>query len=278
MRRPSVALLVVLAVAACKKAEPPPPQPEQPAGSPAAAAQPGAPAQPDAAGMAAVSGTILERIDDAPPYSYLRLKTDKGETWAAVPKTDAAKGAKVTVLVSTAMPNFESPKLKRKFEVVYFGQLAGQDGAAAAAPAGMPPPMGGGMGGPQQMDPNAMRAQHAAAAAGPAEVGDVKVAKATGANARSIAEIWAQRTALAEKPVVVRGKVVKYNGGIMGKNWLHLRDGTGAAGKDNDITVTTSDTAAVGDVVTVKGTVRIDKDFGSGYAYPVIVEEAKLSK
>jgi hypothetical protein len=64
----------------------------------------------------------------------------------------------------------------------------------------------------------------------------------------------------------------------MGKNWLHLRDGSGTAGKDNDITITTNDEAAVGDVVLVKGTVRVDKDFGAGYAYPVIIEDAKLSK
>ena len=43
-------------------------------------------------------------------------------------------------------------------------------------------------------------------------------------------------------------------------------------------TRTTSDSAAVGDVVVVKGTVRLDKDFGAGYAYPVIVEDAKITK
>jgi hypothetical protein len=71
---------------------------------------------------------------------------------------------------------------------------------------------------------------------------------------------------------------VKFNGGIMGRNWVHLRDGSGTAGKDNDVTVTTADEVAVGDVVVAKGVVRVDKDFGAGYAYPVIVEDAKLSK
>ena len=75
------------------------------------------------------------------------------------------------------------------------------------------------------------------------------------------------------------GKVVKFLPGIMGKNWLHLRDGSGArANGDDDITVTTGDSAAVGDVVLVRGTVRIDKDFGAGYRYAVMVEEAKVSK
>jgi hypothetical protein len=141
----------------------------------------------------------------------------------------------------------------------------------------MPGAMGG-MGGPQgEGAPLNMAAQHAAAAAGPVDVGDVKVEKAKGADARTIAEVYAQKAALKEKPVAVRGKVVKFNEGIMGRNWVHLRDGTGKQGT-NDLTVTTNDKASVGDVVTAKGTVRTDKDFGAGYAYPVIVEDASVTK
>jgi hypothetical protein len=79
--------------------------------------------------------------------------------------------------------------------------------------------------------------------------------------------------------VTVRGKVVKYNEKILGKNWLHLRDGSGSdADRTNDITVTTQDSAKVGDIVTVKGTLRLSRDFGSGYTYPVIIEEAKVAR
>jgi hypothetical protein len=124
-----------------------------------------------------------------------------------------------------------------------------------------------------------MAAQHAAAATGPADVGSVKVDKAAGPDARTVAEVYAQKAQLKEKKVAVRGKVVKFSAGIMGRNWVHLRDGSGAQDKGtNDITVTTGDQAAVGDVVVAKGVVRTDKDFGAGYAYPVIVEDAKLSK
>jgi hypothetical protein len=265
MRRLSVVLLVALAVAGCKKKESAPP---------VVAGAEGAPAE-----AGAIKGKVLERLD-APPYSYLKLQTEKGETWAAVPKTDIATGAEVTVQGAMPMAGFESKTLKRKFEVVYFGTLGGAAGAAGAAPAGMPGgAMGGGApGGAPGASPAGMAAQHAAAAAGPTDVGDVKVPKASGADARTVAEIFAQKGALKEKPVTVRGKVVKFNEGIMNRNWIHLRDGTGTAGKDNDITVTTNDAAAVGDVVVVKGTVRLDKDFGAGYAYPVIVEDAKVSK
>jgi hypothetical protein len=261
MRRLSVVLLVALAMAGCKKKESAPPTPG---------------AEPAADASAAIKGKVLERLD-APPYSYLKLQTDKGETWAAVPKTEVATGSEVTVQGAMPMAGFESKTLKRKFDVVYFGTIGGPGApgapAGAAAPAGMPGAMGA-----DGQPPGGMAAQHAAAAAGPSDVGDVKVPKASGADARTVAEVYAQRTALKEKSVTLRGKVVKFNAGIMNRNWVHLRDGTGAAGKDNDLTITTSDNAVVGDVVVVKGTVRLDKDFGAGYAYPVIVEDAKISK
>jgi hypothetical protein len=291
---------LALAVAACKRSEAPTAAaPAAPvAGAPASA--PGAaPAMPEP-----IKGKILEKLE-AEPYSYLKLATASGEIWAAVYKTDAAKGAEVVVEGPLPMKGFESKALNKKFDVVYFGTLQGQTAAPAAragGPAGMPPggmppgaappamppggmpampPPGMGAGGmpPGGMPPN-IGAQHAAAAAGPAEVGDVKVEKAKGDNAKTVAEVYAQKVQLKDKKVTLRGKVVKYNAGIMGKNWLHVRDGTGAQAKgDNDITVTTSGGEwQVGDVVTVVGTVRTDKDFGAGYAYPVIIEEATLTK
>ena len=82
-----------------------------------------------------------------------------------------------------------------------------------------------------------------------------------------------------DKPVVIRAKVVKFNGGIMGKNWIHLRDGSGsAADNSNDILVTSKDEAKVGDVVIAKGIVKTDVDLGSGYAYKVLVEDVSFRK
>lgn len=77
--------------------------------------------------------------------------------------------------------------------------------------------------------------------------------------------------------MLLRGKVVKYNSGIMGKNWIHLRDGTGSeADNSNDILVTSANQTKVGDVITVKGVVHTDKDFGAGYAYKVLIEDATV--
>lgn len=100
------------------------------------------------------------------------------------------------------------------------------------------------------------------------------IAKAEGG--KTIAEVYAEKDQLAGQKVAVRGKVVKVNAGIMDKNWVHVRDGSGAEGT-NDLTVTTvSAVPNVGDTVLVTGQVSLDKDFGMGYAYSVIVEDAEV--
>ena len=115
-------------------------------------------------------------------------------------------------------------------------------------------------------------------AAAPAVVVD-KVEKARGADARTVAEAWAQREQLNGKTVTIRAVVVKYNEGVMGRNWIHLQDGSGDATKGtNDITVTSMDGVAMGATVTITGTVHINKDFGAGYSYAIIVEDAKVAK
>jgi len=112
-----------------------------------------------------------------------------------------------------------------------------------------------------------------------ADVGDVKVPKATGPDAQTVAEIITKKTTLNSKPVLVRGKVVKYTPGVMGKNWIHLQDGSGsAADGTNDVLVTTKDETTIGAVVVARGTVRTDVDLGSGYFYKVLVDEAKLQQ
>jgi len=211
-----------------------------------------------------LSGKVLERIE-ASPYCYLRLQTARGEVWAAVPEAKIEKGTEVTIANPMLMNNFESKTLNRTFAEVFFGTLAPAGGAAPAAPAGMAAPMG------------APQAQSGAPVVAKEAVG--KVDKATGADAQTVAEVWAKKGNLKEKSVTIRGKVVKYNPGVMGKNWLHLQDGSGDAAKGtHDITVTSQDQATKGDVVTVKGVVRTDKDFGAGYTYAIIVEDAKVTK
>jgi hypothetical protein len=185
----------------------------------------------------------------------------------------------VAITGAMLMEGFESPTLKRKFDRIWFGNLGGGPAPALPPQAAMPQDANhAGVAAPHPAG-SAFEAGLKAGAPGAAPAPmDVKVPKATGANARTISEVWAQKAKLKDGKVTVRGKVVKSTGGVLGKNWLHLQDGTGAAGADNDITVTSASTAAVGEVVTVQGVVHLDKDFGAGYAYPVIIEDATVTK
>jgi hypothetical protein len=107
------------------------------------------------------------------------------------------------------------------------------------------------------------------------EVDLTGIAKADGG--KTVAEVFAEKDQLAGQQVLLRAKVVKTNSGIMGKNWIHVRDGSGAEGT-NDLTVTTSAAAPdVGETVLVKGSVSLNKDFGMGYVYDVIVEDAEVT-
>lgn len=191
----------------------------------------------EAADVSVIKGEVLE-VKDVPGYTYLRLKTGQGETWAAVNRAEVKKGAAVVIENAMTMDNFESKSLKKTFKHIVFGSLAG-------------------------------------ASAKTDSIGAVRVDKASGENAYTVAEIIGRAAALKDKPVLLRGQVVKYNGDIMGRNWLHLRDGSGSAA-DNDILVTSAQAAKLGEVVTVKGVVRNDKDFGSGYRYAVMIEDATL--
>jgi hypothetical protein len=227
--------------------------------APATAAAPMAAAAPPSTNSTDLTGKVLEQLA-APPYVYLRIQTTGGEVWAAVVGDQVADGSEVTVYSPMLMSNFESKSLQRTFPEVYFGSLT----AAPTAPAAMAAPATG-------TNP------HAAAASTSIEVGVVD--KAEGADARTIAEAWAQKAELADKTITVRGKVVKYNPGVMGKNWMHLQDGSGdPANGSNDLTVTTMDEVTKGDIVTITGTMHIDKDFGAGYSYAIIVEDAKVNK
>jgi len=93
----------------------------------------------------------------------------------------------------------------------------------------------------------------------------------------TVAEVFAAREQLEGETVVIRGRVVKVNANIMDKNWLHVRDGSGEEGS-NDLTITTTGVLpAVGDLVVVSGPVGLNRDFGMGYQYPVIVEDAEVT-
>jgi len=162
---------------------------------------------------AVVTGDVLE-VKEVDLYTYLRLKTKDGETWVAVSKAAVKRGTKVTVKNVMVMNNFENKALKKTFPTILFDSLSntGKD----------------------------ITDDHSGIAKG-TDNGRINVTKVSGDNAWTVAEIVAKAAELKDKPLRVRGKVVKYNSGIMRKNWIDLRDGTGIAiDNTNDVQATTA--------------------------------------
>jgi hypothetical protein len=207
-----------------------------------------------------LSGTVIETVDAA-GYTYVHFDTGKEKVWAAAPEFVVEVGEKVTISGPMPMPDYHSKTLDRTFELVYFVahvEVEGAERRPAEAPSGKPSWMRTGRD----------------AAAEEVEVDLSGIEKAAGG--KTVEELYAGKSDLAGQQIVVRGRVVKFTSGIMGKNWLHLRDGTGAPGSD-DLTVTTDATVETGSTVVVRGTVTTERDFGAGYKYELIIEDADIT-
>lgn len=204
----------------------------------------------------ALSGKVVETMD-AGGYTYVCIEKKGVKTWVAIPQTKVTVGKVMAFQPGVEMRNFPSKTLNRTFEKIYFS--------------------GGPLNSSTSDEKKSSPAVHGVT---PASSGEkISVKKADGNNAYTVAEIYGKKESLNEKQVVVRGKVVKVSSGIMGKNWIHIQDGTGSAENGtNDIVATSQDSPGVGEIITVRGTVYKDKDFGSGYKYSVIMEQANIQK
>lgn len=218
-----------------------------------------APVEPRrAAAGEAIEGEVLEAID-VPKYTYLRVgaKGTDGK-WIAVPTATLKVGDHARLAGGMKMTEFKSTALGRTFPEIYFGTLdTGNDAHA------------GGMRSPDMIEAHAK--------AGQSSVEVKPVSKATGPNAKTVAETIAERVELNGKTVRIHATVVKATPGVLGKTFLHLRDGSGdASGGNNDLTVTTEAIPAVGDTILIEGTVVLDRDIGAGYKFPTLIEDAKI--
>jgi len=216
----------------------------------------------------AITGKVVETMNVA-SYTYVQLDTGAAKVWAAAPQFAVKVGDAVVVRDAMPMKNYQSKTLNRTFDVVYFSGNVIVNGAAPmtavpAAPAASAGTVAG-----------ELPKGHPAIPAATAPVGPnlTNIKRAEGG--QTVTEIVTGKAKFAGKPIAVRGRVVKFSGGILGKNWLHVRDGSGAEGS-NDLTVTTDAVVKVGDLVLVTGTLASDRDFGSGYKYALIVENAQV--
>ncbi|QWV94918.1 DNA-binding protein [Geomonas oryzisoli] len=227
-----------------------------------------------------LSGKVLETMDGG-GYTYVNLQNGQEKVWVAIPLTKVKVGQQLTLMPGFEMKNFTSKGLNRKFDkVIFSGGLANAEkiemspSAIKAVHQGVP----GAPGGAPAAASKAAPAASAAKAPAPASK-TKKVTKAKGPNAYTIAEIYAKSKKLEKKPVVVRGRVVRVSQKIMKRNWIHLADGTGSsAKKTDDLVITSQELPKEGDVVTVSGTLYNNLDFGAGYRYNVLVQDAKFKK
>lgn len=195
----------------------------------------------------------VTEVVQATSYSYLRVKENNNERWVAVSKQDIKSGDVFYYDEAMLMNNFESKDLNRTFDEIYFVNQISKTPITKT-------PMGGAM---------------------PAHSGKVETKKMSTVTLEktedeiTVAQIFSQRAEYSSKEFEIRGVVVKVNKQVMGKNWIHVQDGTNDAG-NFDLTITSQDLAEVNDEVIFKGKLTLNKDFGSGYFYEVIMEDAIL--
>lgn len=206
-------------------------------------------------------GRVVDMID-AGRYVYIQVQTVEKKVWVAAPAFDGDIGDGVLVPPGVPVADFQSRKLGRKFDMIYFvgdiRRVGETDGVTAPDVTSqdrmMHPPM------------------DELAEIPAVDIG--RVEKADGGY--SVSEIIAGRDDLAGREVVLRARAVRFTSNIMGKNWLHVRDGSGDEGA-NDLVVTTDAVVKAGDLLLIRGVVRVDQDFGFGFKYDVIIENADVA-
>ncbi len=206
----------------------------------------------------ALRGKVTETMN-AGGYTYIRINNrSRGELWAAIPKTQLKLGETVTLQGGSEMRNFSSKSLNRTFEsIIFAGGVIRGDGSNSQATS--------------TFSASGRKASNIVPFA------DLKIEKARVANAQTVGDVFRKTVELDTQKVTIKGKVVKISRNIMGKNWLHLQDGTGNQNENtHDLVITTSETVKKGAIITIEGTISANKDFGSGYKYDVIMEGAKV--
>jgi hypothetical protein len=197
-----------------------------------------------------------EEVIQGSRYTYVRVSSQGNDYWIAISKADIKEGETYYWSVGTEMNEFTSKELRRTFRSIFFVQDFTDQPITSTTPQQMP---AASMAGKQQAP----------------EYQGIVVPKAEGGI--TIAELYSKKNSFAGKTVKICGKVVKFAGGIMNKNWVHIQDGTKDAG-NFDLTITTRDSVKIGDVAVFEGVVALNKDIGAGYFYDILLENAKVKK
>jgi len=214
-------------------------------------------------GQAVADGKSFEVVEviQGSSYTYIKAKESTGEKWMAVSKQDVQTGGVYYYDEGLPMNNFHSKEIDRTFDEIYFVNTISTT-----------PLEKGAMGGMGAMDGSASAESRMGKVINE-QNSAIKLEKQAGEI--TVAQIFANRNDYSGKEVEIRGVVVKVNEQVMGKNWIHIQDGTNDNG-NFDLTVTSTELPAVNDEITVKGKIILNKDFGYGYSYEVIMEDAAI--
>ena len=212
-----------------------------------------------------LKGSVL-RVLEAGSFTYIEVQTDSGGVWVAAPQFQVQAGAEVIVPEGRLMADFYSKRLNRTFEKVFFvaGVLTEGDVAGAAGEISAPAM-------PRTSKMPSMPVMESTGPQPPVDFSGIERIE----GGQTISELYSGKQNFIDKPVRVRGRVVKLRPNIMGKNWFHVQDGSGS---EKDLTVTSQDIAEVGDAVVVSGTLVADRDFGLGRIYELAVEDGRVEK
>ncbi len=201
-----------------------------------------------------LEGQVMEFMD-ASRYTYVKLQQDDNEIWIALPQTNLEKGETIYYVSGIEMHSFESEELDKVFDTLYlvgaFGKTPNFVNESQSRP---------------EIDMHG----------GKSEPLSERIAAPKGGT--SLADLFENPDKFNEKIVLVKGKCVKVNRNIMGKNWVHLQDGElDGEGQPLDLTITTQEEIPLGAIVSLEGIIKVDRDFGSGYKYDLIMEDALLN-
>ncbi len=205
----------------------------------------------DAKAQTTVHQVVVEESMQVSGYTYIRVKEGDKEYWMAGTTMNVKKGETLYYETAMEMKNFESKELKRTFDSIFFVDNLSN----------IPPATAQGI----KASPQKPTIEKENVSVSPAEGGI------------TLAQLFSKASSYSNETVKIKGKVVKVNNGIMGKNWAHIQDGTNS-GADFDLTVTTMDMVNVGDVIAFEGKIILNKDFGYGYSYKVLLEDARVIK
>ncbi|MFN8165537.1 MAG: OB-fold nucleic acid binding domain-containing protein [Bacteroidia bacterium] len=192
-------------------------------------------------------------------YTYLRVQEGQKEEWLACTKVMAKKGDDFYYDDAAMMNNFTSKELNRTFpEVLFVAKLHEGKGEVKPAP---------GSDGHALKTPDVDQSKFVVKSLPPA------TEKIPGI--LTVEQVWTRKDSLDGKIVTLKGKVTRFSSNILNSNWLHLTDGTATAA-NKDIIITTAAKFKPGDEIKIEGTVRLHRDFGSGYSFEMLLEEGKV--